>query len=68
MNYTVHGDAVNTASRLEQLNKDHGTVLLVSETTQDLAQMPDLTEIGSVTLRGKQKPVRIYTNAPQERT
>lgn len=68
MNYTVHGDAVNTASRLEQLNKDHGTVLLVSETTQDLAQMPDLTEIGSVILRGKQKPVRIYTNAPQERT
>jgi class 3 adenylate cyclase len=33
VNYTVHGDAVNLAARLEQLNKDHGTLVLVSGST-----------------------------------
>ena len=32
-NYTVHGDAVNLAARLERLNKDYGTQLLVSADT-----------------------------------
>ena len=36
INYTVHGDAVNLAARLEQLNKQFGTDVLVSESTVDL--------------------------------
>ena len=36
MNYTVHGDAVNLAARLEQLNKEHGTRILVSAETVSL--------------------------------
>ena len=33
VNYTVHGDAVNIAARLEQLNKEYGTGILVSAAT-----------------------------------
>jgi adenylate cyclase len=37
LGYTVHGDEVNLAARLEQLNKDYGTGVIVSESTCELA-------------------------------
>ena len=61
VNYTVHGDAVNLAARLEQLNKQYGTLVLVSETTT--AQLKDdypLDPVGEVVIRGKATPVRIF--------
>jgi class 3 adenylate cyclase len=61
VNYTVHGDAVNLAARLEQLNKQYGTLVLVSETTT--AQLKDdypLDPVGEVAIRGKATPVRIF--------
>jgi class 3 adenylate cyclase len=59
--FTVYGDTVNLASRLETLNKDHGTRILVSESTAEASgQWNDLTEIGTVEVRGKQRPVKIF--------
>jgi adenylate cyclase len=61
--YTVHGDNVNLTARLEQLNKDYGTRIIVSEQTRVLID-PDEYEfraLGEVSVRGRQKPVRIYT-------
>jgi len=69
-NYTVIGDAVNLASRIEGLNKTYGTHLLVSENTyQALGAAPNLAlgdaaialrPIGRVQVRGRQELVNIY--------
>jgi len=54
MNYTVHGDAVNLAARLEQLNKQHGTLVLISESTVALLNGEHPIEpLGEVEIRGK---------------
>jgi adenylate cyclase len=63
LGYTVHGDDVNLAARLEQLNKEHGTRIIVSGRTCELAgpaQFP-FKKLGSTTVRGRRTPVVIYT-------
>lgn len=61
INYTVHGDAVNLAARLEQLNKEYGTLVLVSQSTKEcLRDRYPLESIGLVEIRGKKEPVRLY--------
>ncbi len=61
VNYTVHGDPVNLAARLEQLNKEHGTSVLVSGTTVALLNEDyPLEQIGEVEIRGKSEPVQIF--------
>ena len=60
-NYTVMGDTVNLASRLESLNKQYGTSILVSESTYRAAQAVVLGRpVDIVQVKGKQQGVRIY--------
>lgn len=65
-NYTVHGDAVNSAARLEQLNKEYGTSTIVSEsTTELLGGSYPIEPLGEVPIRGRREAVRIYTLVSQ---
>ncbi|MDA8127203.1 MAG: HAMP domain-containing protein [Betaproteobacteria bacterium] len=59
--YTVIGDTVNLASRLEQANKFYGTHILVSEATRTLAgDTLVFREIDSLRVVGKLEPVRVF--------
>ena len=61
VNYTVHGDAVNLAARLEQLNKEHDSLVLVSGTTAaELEGTYALDAVGEVAIRGKSATARIF--------
>ncbi|MBI2515808.1 MAG: HAMP domain-containing protein [Opitutae bacterium] len=63
LNYTVIGDGVNIASRLESLTKEpsYGTHIIVSEATAKAAKRAQpLRPLGEVTVKGKSAAVQIY--------
>lgn len=60
-NYTVFGDAVNIASRLEALSPAYGIGLVVGEDTAESASSLALLELDRVRVKGKVLPVQIFT-------
>ena len=61
MDYTMMGDTVNTAARLEGVNKVYGTYTMISNATYALAGNDIFVrELDSVTVVGKEAPLRLY--------
>jgi len=65
LNYTVHGDAVNIAARLENLNKEYNTSILLSKATrlllsENIREKIHLTPMGKLHVRGKTHDIRVF--------
>lgn len=61
--YTVIGDTVNLAARLEQLTKDVGAKLLVSQSVHDATPCDGAVDLGPIEIRGYEDKVRVWRMA-----
>ena len=64
LNYTAHGNAINRTARLEAANKEFGSMICVGPGAAAATRRATLRPLGSLTLRGFDQPVTVYT--PEE--
>lgn len=61
MDYTIIGDTVNLASRLQDLTKEHGVSILLSGIAKEKAgNIARYRDLGSIQVRGRQQPVELF--------
>jgi len=66
MSFTLMGDTVNLAARLEQLNKEHGTSILVSDSTREACgEAFTFQPLGAVAVRGRSEQIAIFSVDPR---
>jgi adenylate cyclase len=65
LEYTVHGDTVNTAARIEEMTKSARRSILIAESTRMalLSSPDDLAFVGEFDVRGRQSTIRLWTLA-----
>jgi len=61
LTYTVHGDAVNRAARVEAMNKETGTSVLITDATARLLSDIAVREVGTMEVRGQTEAVTVFT-------
>jgi adenylate cyclase len=65
--YTVLGDVVNTASRVESTATEPGQIVITRPTFDRLGRDADAKPLGPVTLRGRREPMEIFEIEPEGR-
>jgi len=61
MDFTVIGDSVNLAARLESATKDLKASIVISQATYErIAHLADVRDLGTIHVKGKDVPIRVY--------
>ena len=66
--YSLYGDTVNLSARLEALNKEHGTKLLIDAATVERLHGVSMHEIGRIAVRGFSEPAAVFTPTAETST
>jgi adenylate cyclase len=59
MNYTIIGDTVNVAKRLQE-QAPPGEILITQEVCTELGDLVQAESVGELTIKGRQQPVRVF--------
>jgi adenylate cyclase len=63
--YTIIGDTVNVAARLQELTKVRGVPILVSDGTRAAAPATPFASAGAVEVRGRTRPLGAWVPSPE---
>ena len=65
LDYTAHGDAINSAARLEALNKELGSSICIGPVAAARCVAQTLRPLGTVALRGLDQPIAVFEPWPE---
>ena len=68
LDYTAHGDAINTAARLEAANKDLGSTICVGATAAMLCGRMLFRPLGMIVVRGREEALAVFEPWPKDVT
>jgi adenylate cyclase len=68
LDYTAHGDAINSAARLEALNKELGSSICIGPVAASRCAPQALRPLGTVALRGLEQPIAVFEPWPDTAT